>query len=139
MSAYQSYRDTATIPTDCRYCGGAVRMVRNREIYGRDHGRWPFAYLCGGCGAYVGVHPDTDVPLGTLANAQLRGARRGEKKHFEKLRNTGVLGSRGDAYRWLAAEMGITTDECHWGLFEVDQCIEAGKICKRKLREMGGP
>ncbi len=37
---------------------------------------WPWVYICEGCGSYVGMHPFTDIPLGTLADAATREARK---------------------------------------------------------------
>ncbi|MFO6263407.1 hypothetical protein ACLBVP_35510, partial [Pseudomonas aeruginosa] len=29
------------IPSGCPHCGGLVRLVSNRVIYGREYGDWP--------------------------------------------------------------------------------------------------
>ncbi|MFY3305270.1 zinc-finger-containing protein, partial [Achromobacter xylosoxidans] len=50
-------RDRIEPPKACHCCGGQVRLISNAEIYGREYGPWPFAYLCSQCGAYVGLHP----------------------------------------------------------------------------------
>src|SRR5574337_856173 len=56
-------------PGICRYCKGEVKLVNNAEFYkGREYG-WPLAYYCSSCGARVGCHPGTDIPLGSLADA----------------------------------------------------------------------
>ncbi|MGU1892195.1 hypothetical protein ACSEO2_29510, partial [Pseudomonas aeruginosa] len=34
------------IPIGCPHCGGLVRLVSNRVIYGREYGDWPYAYAC---------------------------------------------------------------------------------------------
>lgn len=115
-------------PTECRYCGAGVRLVNNAEIYGREYGDWPYAYLCGGCRAYVGIHPQTDIPLGTLANEELRKARNSCKSAFNSLMNVSGM-SRSQAYDWLAHQMEIDVAHCHWGWFEVDQCKQAAFIC----------
>lgn len=122
--------DAITPPTHCRYCEAPVSLVRHAEIYGgREFGDWPFAYLCRKCKSYVGVHKNTDIPLGTLANAELRRARKSCKDIFmEMLDRLGL--KRKEAYKWLAAELGIPKKECHWGMFEVDRCIDAGRLCR---------
>lgn len=122
-------------PTDCRYCGASVRLVNNSEIYGREFGDWPFAYFCSGCRAYVGLHPKTDIPLGTLADDELRKARNQCKKVFHAVMERSGL-SRTRAYQWLADQMEIEVDHCHWGWFEVDQCKRAAAICAAEYNKL---
>ena len=111
-------------PKHCRYCSDDVHIVNNQEIYGRAYGRWPWAYCCKNCGAYVGMHPFTDIPLGTLADKKLRNARKESKEPFERLREDGVM-SRDDAYAGLAAHMGLGVEQCHFGWFELADCEKA--------------
>lgn len=120
-------------PTSCHYCGCRVELVCNSLIYkGKSYGKWPYAYLCSGCWAYVGLHPETDVPLGTLANNGLRASRNRSKAVFYKyLEQTGV--SRTQGYRWLAEQMQINTEECHFGWFEQAQCDQAEVILQKAM------
>lgn len=122
-------------PTKCRHCGADVSYVNNRVIYGQSYGKWPYAYLCTNaeCGAYVGVHPKTEIPLGTLANHQEREARKRAKVVFNEIWQTRKLMGRSMAYMWLAKEMNIHTDECHFGMFSVEQCEQALELSRRKL------
>ncbi|HWH86187.1 MAG TPA: zinc-finger-containing protein [Pseudomonas sp.] len=126
--ALKRVKNPLPAPTDCRYCAGAVHLVCNSAIYhGRSYGDWPFAYLCSDCGSYVGLHPDTDVPLGTLANAQLRAARNKSKAAFHAhMKRMGL--SRTGAYQWLAAQMGIFVEQCHFGWFELEACAIAERF-----------
>lgn len=105
----------------------------NCVIYGRPYGDWHYAYLCvnTSCAAYVGLHPFTNLPLGTLATAPMRKARSLAKDYFNPLWKNGGM-TRTDAYAWLAASLGLTRDECHFGLFNVDQCNAA----IRKIMEL---
>lgn len=114
-------------PTCCPYCSGAVELVSNSAIYRREYGNWPFAYLCRQCGAYVGLHPDTDIPLGTLANAELRVARQSSKSLFHEWMEASDMG-RSEAYRLLAGRLGIPVGECHFGWFDLDQCAQAKAV-----------
>jgi len=127
--ALKRVKNPLPIPTACRYCGDSVVLVNNSEIYnGRTYGDWPYAYLCSGCRAYVGLHPDTDIPLGTLANDQLRKDRNASKAVFHRLKEDRGF-SRTLAYQWLAGQMGISVDECHFGWFEHEQCAQASRVC----------
>lgn len=128
--ALRRVKDALPVPTACNCCGGAVALVENSEIYnGRSFGDWPYAYLCRGCGAYVGLHPFTDLPLGTLADKPLRDARNRCKKPFERIWQGGWL-SRSSAYRWLALQLGIPVSECHFGLFDAARCEQARLFCE---------
>ena len=64
------------IPTICRYCGGVIRLVPARKIYGASTDRLGLSneniYLCQNCNARVGCHKGTNRPLGNVANEVLR-------------------------------------------------------------------
>lgn len=110
------------VPTECPHCGASCTIVNNAEIYGREYGDWPWAVLCSGCKAYVGLHPFTSIPLGTLATAPIRKARSAAKDEFNKLWRRGAM-TRSAAYAWLAGALGIANvNECHIGWFDVAQC-----------------
>lgn len=129
--ALRQVRHPAPIPTVCPYCRSAVELVNNADIYGREYGDWPYAYRCtstSACGAHVGLHPNTDIPLGTLADKATRDARNACKKVFERLWREGPM-TRKEAYAWLAGRMGITVAACHFGLFDAQQCHQARLIC----------
>lgn len=133
------------MPTVCPHCGGAVECVKNSEIYnGMEYGDWPWAFLCRGCGSYVGLHPFTGIPLGTLATREIREARKASKTEFKKLHPPAwITGravqrypfpSRTEAYEWLAGALKITKEECHFGLFDVARCEAAAAVIKEKLK-----
>ena len=121
------------MPTECPCCNdwntgkpstGCIEVVSNDEIYGRLYGDWPYAVICHNCEAYVGLHPFTNIPLGTLADAPIRHARKTCKEPFEALHRTGKL-TRSDAYQKLADKLGIDVGECHFGWFSIDMCKKA--------------
>ncbi|WP_349010536.1 zinc-finger-containing protein [Photorhabdus bodei] len=126
-------------PTICNYCGSSVKISHHKEIYnGKSFGNWPWAYLCNCCGAYVGMHPFTNIPLGTLADAETRNARKQCKPYFERLwKFNGAIFSRNDAYNWLANKLGIKTSECHFGWFDIDTCHRAKEICENMIIKRG--
>lgn len=136
--ALKRVKNPLPAPENCPYCEAAVRLVGHAEIYGgREFGDWPYVYLCSGdeCSAYVGLHPATDIPLGTLANTDLRRARKENKRVFMAV-IAGYVMSRTEAYQWLAEAMGIPVAECHWGWFDIEQCELAGRICAEELEAM---
>lgn len=134
--ALRRVKDAFPVPTSCNCCGGTrVHLVENSEIYGgRSYGDWPYAYLCRDCYAYVGLHPATDLPLGTLADKPLREARTRCKKPFERIWREGWL-SRVAAYAWLASQLGLPVSECHFGLFDAARCEQARLVCEDFLEQ----
>lgn len=129
--ALMRVKDPARIPRVCPHCDSEVRLANNGIIYGREYGDWPYAYLCVSCDAYVGLHPNTDLPLGTLATPEMREARKKGKAVFLKLKSR--FANRSAQYEWLAAMMGIPMAQCHWGMFSIEQAREAEAICKQAL------
>ena len=124
-------------PTECHYCTGEVVIAHHRDIYGRAFGHWPWAYLCSGCGAYVGMHPFTAIPLGTLADEKTRHARKVCKPAFERLWGAEGWMTRKEAYAALAAELGIPVGECHFGWFDAAMCERAEQACRRIAQRQG--
>lgn len=132
--AIKRVRAPLPTPETCDCCGsGAVVLTKNSEVYrGRSFGYWPFVYLCKHCGAYVGLHPGTDIPLGTLADKRLRDARKRGKAAFLEILDALDL-PREQAYRWLAHKLEIPEQECHWGWFGLNRTWRASAICISEL------
>lgn len=119
------------IPSNC-HCGGKVELVSELEVYGRNYSSWPYAYVCRSCAARVGLHPNTDLPLGFLCGPETRQARVKCKESFERIW-TARLKTRNEAYKWLSREMNIPPHRCHIGMFDISQCEEAKRICDELL------
>jgi len=115
-------------------CGGAVEIVGNEKIYGKPFGEWPWAYRCTKCDAYVGMHPFTAIPLGTLADGPTREARKRDKAAFNPLwQSKGI--ARAEAYAWLARQLGIANvQECHIGWFDVEMCDRVVSVCRLRAK-----
>lgn len=123
------------VPT-CQYCGKPAALVTGKAIYPR------LSYLhskkfwqCEPCEAYVGCHEpnigygDGTRPLGLLANAELRDAKKSVHAVFDPIWQEKSGKSRRQAYQWLAEKMGIPVAECHVGCFSIEQCTRARAIC----------
>lgn len=131
--ATKRVKNVLPTPEQCNCCGRMGVVIKsNDEIYrGRKYGKWPWVYICAGdiesCGAYVGMHPFTNIPLGTLADAKTREARKKCKVPFLHL--TGKI-SRKEAYKKLAEKLGIETEECHFGWFDAVMCEKAAQAAR---------
>ena len=114
----------------CDYCGCYSKLVTGVSIYPNrsDLSDLNF-YQCAPCAAYVGCHKGTTKPLGRLANAELRQCKSNAHKVFDPIWRSGLM-SRKEAYQFLAQEMGITSEQCHIGMFNIQQCKQVYAILK---------
>lgn len=124
-------------PTICRYCGSPVVYTSNAEIYGKEYGTGK-CYLCRNCRAFVGVHPGTDTPLGTLANEELREWRKEAHFWFDRIwKKPTRITTRYNAYGYLAKKMGLPREETHIGMFEIEQCKKVIEFSKERMQRNG--
>ncbi|MBZ0073649.1 zinc-finger-containing protein [Bordetella hinzii] len=127
-------RDRIAPPTSCHCCGGPVRLTNNSDIYnGHSFGDWPFVYRCTQCQAYIGLHPDTDLPLGIMAGRATISARKAAKSVFLQLQTRRFGSDRGAAYAWLAHALGIAKTICHFAMFSEEQANRAAQVCRLEL------
>ena len=83
-------------------------------------------YLCKDCGAYVGCHNNTQIPLGTLANKELRQLRIKAHNKIDKLWQNHTH-TRDEVYQYLNKIFGR---EIHIGQSGPEICK---KIIKLKI------
>lgn len=119
--------DAYPIPTVCLYCNGPVRYTSNAEIYGRPYGNGK-CYKCDGCDAYVGVHTGTKIPLGRMANRELRELKKKCHALFDPVWKLNKNIKREHAYGRLANVLGIPINECHFGWFDKPMLDKAFEI-----------
>ena len=115
----------------CPYCGRNARYVDSKTIYGKSYGK---VYFCKRCDAYVGVHRGTDKPLGRLANKELRYWKVKAHEAFDPLWKS-KRKTRSEAYAWLALQMDLCAEDCHIGMFDVEQCKKVVEICLKHRME----
>jgi hypothetical protein len=87
--------------------------------------------------AYVGCHPGTRKPLGTLADTFTRYWRSKAHQAFDPLWKHSSL-TRTQAYAKLAKQLEISLPECHIGLFDAKMCkrvVEATHNLKGHMNE----
>ncbi|KOP68932.1 hypothetical protein AMS62_03245 [Bacillus sp. FJAT-18019] len=115
--------DSYPIPVTCCYCSSDVIYTSNATIYGKEYGNGR-VYKCTGCDAYVGVHDGTNIPLGRLANRELRGLKKRCHSLFDSAWKVKKIRRR-QAYSRMAERLGIPVNECHFGWFDKDLLIKA--------------
>ena len=122
------------LPTICRYCGGVIKLIPAKMVYGESTRRLgmegEYLYQCQNCNARVGCHKGTTRPLGNVANEVLRLKRMEAHRVFDALWKSGRM-TRTGAYRWLAGELHLRPDRAHIGGFEMDQCQKVIELCER--------
>lgn len=111
----------------CPYCDREAKLVSGVTVYpSRADLRDRLFWRCAPCDAHVGTHADSThrhVPLGSLANAELREWRRRAHTLFDPLWQQGNNPlTRAQAYEWLRKFMGLTRHEAHIGAFGLAQC-----------------
>lgn len=120
----------------CPYCGFDATKVTGEVIYPHREDLHHLSFWhCAPCDAYVGCHKPNrhhgykgGEPMGRLANAPLRLAKRCAHRAFDPLwQENGIL--RGDAYSWLAKQLKIEVRDCHIGMFNLDTCNRVIEIC----------
>lgn len=113
----------------CDYCKARAHLVTGKVIYPHraDLAHKNF-YSCTPCKAYVGCHPNTIVPLGRLADLELRRAKSSAHAAFDPLWKSKDM-TRSEAYEWLAGKLKIHRNDCHIGMFDVRQCRDVVEIC----------
>ncbi len=118
----------------CEYCGNVAQLAQTGDVaypYLEDHGA---VWICVPCQAWIGVRPGSrqHTPLGRLANAELREAKKRLHDALEplvvgKMRRDGVnlFEARGKAIKWLASELNFTLSTPSIHALTREQCEQA--------------
>jgi hypothetical protein len=136
----------------CPYCGSAATLETGPLVYPHCPAvaSKPF-WVCLGfpdCHTFVGCHPGTETPLGSLANGELRLWRKRAHLAFDALwKNEGprtrgdterARRSRGLWYAWLSCKLQIPTSKCHIGMFDVATCRRTVDACEAFMEKIVG-
>lgn len=120
----------------CIECGKLAQLKTGADVWpGRQDLTSVPVYLCV-CGAYVGTHKGTDVPLGYPAGPKTRAARKAAHAEFDALWEAKMKTkrltkgqARGMAYKWLAGELGLEPAACHIAHFDAAQAQRVADLC----------
>lgn len=121
-------------PTRCPYCGGTIIFRSADGIY-QDNSRNTMLYVCShypACDTYVRTHAGTKIPVGTLANKELRSLRKEAHHYFDQLYKSGLM-TKEDAYGWLAAAIDAPMSQAHIGYLGEYYCKQVIEKCKDYL------
>ena len=127
---------TAQRQIRCPVCGAMAILKPASEVYG-EPARTDRMYVCSnypGCRSYVSTYPGTNIPMGTLADGDLRNLRIQAHRKFDEVWKSGIM-SRNSAYRWMADYFGIPLGEAHIAMFGEYRCRELIRECERVLQK----
>lgn len=117
----------------CDYCKNEATLITGNALYDRKDLDHLLFWKCDACQAWVGCHPDTCVPFGSLAKLELRNARRSTHAVFDRLWKSGNM-RRTAAYDWLAQAMQLPHHLRHIGMFDEATCVKAQKLCNTRMK-----
>ncbi|ODV43417.1 hypothetical protein AWV79_17315 [Cupriavidus sp. UYMMa02A] len=124
----------APVQPVCDDCGNVAQLAQAGDTaypYLEDHGP---VWICAPCQAWIGVRPRSrqHTPLGRLANAELRDAKKRLHDALEplvvgKMRRDGVnpFEARGKAIKWLASELNFNLSTPSIHALTREQCEQA--------------
>lgn len=134
MAEHIVFRGFQTDSVICDYCDEPAVLVDSSIVYKRSYG--PIWY-CHEDQAWVGCHPNTEIALGTLANKQLRNARKRCKRMLNSLwMPEGAPMKRSEAYKWLSEAMDLRLAKTYVGMFNIEQCNLAYDLVQAYFRRM---
>ncbi len=122
------------IPLKCPYCGRNAELKSSVGIYKTNKYEPQMLWVCTGypeCDSYVRCQQGTTIPLGNLANGELRALRREAHKYFDALYKDGKM-SREGAYRWLSDLLCKPMKEVHISCLSDYHC----KVVINKAKEI---
>ena len=121
----------------CPYCNKRAQLVSGSDVYPkRQDLKHQSFWACLPCGAWVGCHKEVtgNIPLGTLANADLRKARIDAHAAFDPIWRDGHK-RRKRAYSWLSKQIKVNPDDCHIGSMNLEQCEQVVRVCIRYFNQ----
>ena len=118
----------------CPYCG-SHSVLRSADGIYRCNDKNTMLYVCSrypACDSYVRVHPGTKIPVGTMANRELRALRNEAHRNFDQLHKKGLM-SKEDAYHWLASILAAPLGQAHIGYLGEYYCKQVIEESKKVL------
>lgn len=117
----------------CPYCGAPVVYRSADGIYRNNKGA--MLYVCShypDCDSYVRVHTGTKLPVGSMANRELRALRRTAHFYFDQLYQSGLM-TKQEAYQWMANLIGAPLSQAHIGYLREYYCTQIIEESKKYL------
>lgn len=119
----------------CPYCGAQAVLRPSAFVYGDQSRPGEHLYVCQrypSCDSYVGAHKKSLLPMGTLANGNLRNKRIRTHQSFDRLWRYGIM-EKWQAYRWMQAKFGLSSEQAHIAKFSEYMCDQLILICDQAI------
>lgn len=117
----------------CPYCHALAVKRPASFIYGDNtHDKDAFVYVCPrypACNSYIAAHKNTGLPMGSLANGDLRHKRILAHRAFNRLWQEGYM-EKGAAYRWLQLQLSLPESMAHIAMFSEYLCDRVISLCE---------
>lgn len=116
----------------CPYCRAKATLHPASYVFGDTARPGSLLYVCDrypACNAYVGAHRKTKLPMGSLADGDLRHKRIEAHKAFDWMWRSGLM-TKAQAYRWMQAKLGIPASQAHIAKFSYYMCDQLISVCR---------
>jgi len=112
-------------PIHCPYCGAKASLRPATVVYGSNTKEMDsYLYVCDRypqCDSYVRAHKRTKLPMGTLADGDLRNKRIQAHKAFDWLWKSGLM-TKWQAYKWMQGKLALNDEQAHIAMFSEYMC-----------------
>ena len=116
----------------CPYCGAQAVLRPANAVYGNAaKSEGGYLYVCKRwpqCDAYVSAHTKSRLPMGTLANGDLRHKRILAHRALDEFRARCHM-EKWEAYVWLQAKLCLNPQQTHIGSFSEYMCDRVIELC----------
>ena len=117
----------------CPYCGAKATLRSSSAVYGDAAKTDGYLYVCDRypkCDSYVGAHKKTKLPMGTLANGDLRNKRIQAHKAFDWMWKSGLM-TKWQAYKWMQGKLDLSDEQAHIAMFSEYMCDRLIAECNK--------
>lgn len=119
----------------CPYCGAQAMLRPSSVVYGDKARSGEHLYVCPRypvCDSYVGAHKKSLIPMGTLANGNLRNKRIRAHQSFDRLWKCDIM-EKWQAYQWIQAKFGLSSEQAHIAKFSEYMCDQLMLVCDQAM------
>lgn len=124
----------------CSYCKRPAERVTGKILYPHKKELYKkIFWRCSSCDASIGCKKDSDIPLGTLANAELRQLRMQAHHALDRIWKES-LASRSYLYKLMSKDLN-NSEPLHIGFSNNEKCVVIKQWAKdvyiwRKLQQL---
>ena len=125
--------DLKRVNIHCPNCGAKATLHPASYVYDNSRSAGSYLYVCNRypiCNSYVAAHRSTLLPMGSLADAELRHKRIQAHRAFDRLWRSGLM-SKKEAYQWIQAEFGLHEEQAHIAQFGTYMCDRLIHACEQ--------